>query len=242
MPYRVYLPDNVKTGEHFPVLYLLHGLFGSFDNWCELGGFENAIGGRKVIVVMPDGGDAWYTDGIRGDAARFERFIIRDLIEHCDAAYPTEKNGKRRAVAGNSMGGYGAVKLALKYPELFDFAYSTSGAFGVTGWSDEDPPTLWDEYRPSVMEVFGEPGSAARRANDIWELAAAAEPEKLPMLYLDCGVHDDFCDTNVRIAAEFEKLGIDHEFESLPGGHDWEYWSNILIKILKISDERFRLG
>lgn len=241
MPYRVYLPDNVKTGEHFPVLYLLHGLFGSFDNWCELGGFENAIGGRKVIVVMPDGGDAWYTDGSRGDAARFETYVVRDLIEHCDLQYPTEKSKERRAIAGNSMGGYGAVKFALKYPELFDFAYSASGAFGVTRWSDEQPPTLWGEYRPSVTEVFGS-GETIRNVNDISLLAAAAEPEKLPMLYLDCGEDDDFCDTNIRIAAEFEKLGIEHEFAVIPGGHDWDLWAKALTRLLKIADERFRLG
>ena len=116
----MYLPDGAaESGKRYPTLYLLHGLFGSFDNWCELGGFENSIDGREMIVVMPEGGNGWYCDG----AERYEQYIVRDLIEHCDAAYPTENDGKRRAVAGNSMGGYGAVKFALKYQELFALAY-----------------------------------------------------------------------------------------------------------------------
>jgi S-formylglutathione hydrolase FrmB len=238
MPYRLYLPDAAKGGRRYPSLYLLHGLFGSFDNWCELAGFESAIAGREMIVVMPEGENGWYSDG---GSARYEQYIVRDLIEHCDAAYPTKKSGKKRAVAGNSMGGYGAVKFALKYPELFDFAYSTSGAFAVTSWSDENPPTLWEEYRPSVTEVFGEPESEIRRANDILMIAADADAATLPMLYLDCGRDDDFCETNIHIAAEFEKLGIDHEFAVNSGGHDWDYWSQMLIKILKIADKRFCL-
>src|SRR5260221_6906184 len=124
--YRVLLPAGYEKGEaNYPVLFLLHGLFGSFENWTELTSLGRYIQNLPLIVVMPDGGDGWYTDSADVDAN--ESYLIDELIPTVDRAFRTIPNRSSRAIAGNSMGGYGAFKFALKYPGLFCLAGSFSG-------------------------------------------------------------------------------------------------------------------
>lgn len=234
MPYRIHLPEGYDgSNETYPVLYLLHGLFGSFENWSVLGGLENAVGGLKLIVVMPEGENGWYCDGV-DELARYEHYIIHDLIAHCDEFYRT-KNAKRyRAVAGNSMGGYGAVKFGLKFPEIFEIAYSTSGAFTVTSWHEYQRPPQWDEYRDSVSKIFGIADSRVRAENDLFKLVASAAQANLPDFYFDCGSQDNFLSANIGLAEQFRKFDIPCELEIIAGGHDWEYWSHQLTQIVNI--------
>ncbi len=234
MPYRIYLPDDYENDdESYPVLYLLHGLFGSFENWSELGDLENTVGDLKLIVVMPEGEQGWYCDGI-DELARYEHYIVHDLIEHCDEVYRTKKAKRSRAVAGNSMGGYGAVKFALKFPERFELAYSSSGAFAVTNWNEDQQPLQWDEYRDSVSKIFGVANSRYRTDNDLFKLLRSADAAKLPAFYFDCGSDDKFLSANIALADEFRKFEIPCELEIIAGGHDWEYWSHQLTQIIKI--------
>ncbi len=238
MPYRIYLPDEYENcSQRYPVLYLLHGLFGSFENWSELGGLEKSIVDLDLIVVMPEGEDGWYSNGIN-DSDRYEDYIVNDLIEHCDQAYRTKNEKAFRAIAGNSMGGYGAVKFALKFPQLFELAYSSSGAFAVTKWSEDQQPSQWDEYRDSVSKIFGMPNSRVRVENDLFELARDAEAAKLPKFYFDCGSDDKFLSANIALVDEFGKFEIPCELEIISGGHDWDYWSHQLTQIIKIVGSR----
>ena len=238
MPYRIHLPDEYeKVTEHYPVLYLLHGLFGSFENWEELGGLGATIGTHKLIVVMPEGEDGWYTDGIN-DRDRYEEYIVRDLIQHCDRTYRTKTQKRFRAIAGNSMGGYGAVKIALKFPQLFDFAYSSSGAFAVTDWNEDEPPPKWEEYRSSVTRIFGSKNSQIRAGNDVFDLASSMNRTDLPEFYFDCGTDDEFREANIRLAEQFQRLAIPCSLELVLGGHDWAYWSSQFAQIIKIAERR----
>jgi S-formylglutathione hydrolase FrmB len=238
MPYRIPLPDEYEnTAERYPVLYLLHGLFGSFENWDELGGLEATVGAHKLIVVMPEGEDGWYCDGIN-DGDRYEQYIVRDLIEHCDRNYRTKSEKHCRAIAGNSMGGFGAVKFALKFPQLFDFAYSSSGAFAVTKWNEENQPPQWEEYRNSVTRIFGNKNSRTRSDNDVFDLADTANATNLPEFYFDCGTDDKFREANIALAEQFRKHSISCTLELVSGGHDWDYWSNQLAQIIKITKKR----
>ncbi len=238
MPYRIHLPDEYEnTDERYPVLYLLHGLFGGFENWDEFGGLEATIGTRDLIVVMPEGEDGWYCDGIN-DRDRYEQYIIRDLIQHCDQIYRTKNERSSRAIAGNSMGGYGAVKFALKFPHLFDFAYSSSGAFTVTNWNEENQPPQWEEYRNSVTRIFGNKNGPTRAANDLFDLVGTTDAANLPEFYFDCGTDDKFRESNIALAEHFRKYSISCSLEIVSGGHDWDYWSNQLAQIINIAKQR----
>ena len=119
--YRVLLPEDYGRSEvRYPVLYLLHGLFGSFEDWTGLTGLRSYVKNYSLIVVMSEGRDGWYTDSIVGEGN--ESYLIRELLPEIDAVFRTVSDRSGRAIAGISMGGYGAFKFGLKYPYLFSLA------------------------------------------------------------------------------------------------------------------------
>lgn len=136
--YSVLLPVGYGAStRRYPVLYLLHGKSGDHTDWSRRAPLRQAVGSAPLIVVMPDGDDGWYIDWAEGRRG-YEAQIVRDLIPHVDAAYRTLARREGRALAGLSMGGYGALKLALRHPHLFASAASQSGAVRMTR-------ELWDE-------------------------------------------------------------------------------------------------
>src|SRR5678815_2397820 len=147
--YAVLLPAGYETSDlAYPVLYLLHGLFGSYQNWCELTNIEELARDLNLIIVMPDGNDGWYTDSESTPANRYESFFINDLLPEVENLYRVIAAKEGRAIAGLSMGGYGAFKFAIRYPHEFKLAASFSGAFDAPERSDEAPGFDWDTLKP----------------------------------------------------------------------------------------------
>lgn len=219
--YNVLLPVGYATGgRRYPVLYLLHGRNGDHTDWAERTSLREAVRDAELLIVMPNG-DArgWYTDRADG-ADNHESQIVRDLLPHVDATYRTIARREGRAVAGLSMGGYGALKLALKHPELFVAAASHSGAVTFAREKGRDAP-----------EIFGTgaEGAARRRDNDVLRLAAGLVPRNDvwngPALYLDCGTEDYLYDANLRLRTLLRELSIPYEYHEFPGGHSWNYWN-----------------
>jgi S-formylglutathione hydrolase FrmB len=234
VPYRVLLPSEYEANENrYAVLYLLHGMFGGYTNWTELTNIGEYANRHRMIIVMPEGGERWYTDSVEMG----ERYLIDELIPEIDVNFRTIADRDHRAIAGNSMGGYGAFKYALKYPDMFDLAGSFSGAFHVTDLSDASPGPGWPELGPSVRRVFGEAGSTVRTENAISHLAGG-EHGKLPYLYFDCGAGDEFAKVNREMAKRFAEDGIDHEFHEFEGGHDWIYWDRRIERFLDLISAR----
>ncbi|MEP6787374.1 MAG: alpha/beta hydrolase family protein [Acidobacteriota bacterium] len=232
LPYRVLVPDATsRTDAPLPVLYLLHGLFGSYQNWADLTTIKSYVENKNLMIVMPEGGDNWYTDS----EENWESYLIEDLMPEVERRFYAGGERRERAIAGNSMGGYGALKLALKYPDTFGFAASFSGAFRATrflGGTDER------ELTPSVSRVFGDENSQIRIENDLFTIAAGASGNAngLPGIYFDCGLDDPFIAANREFAATLTTAGIEHEYLEVAGGHDWPYWDErvrYLISILK---------
>ena len=137
---------------------------------------------------MPDADDSWYTNSATVPGDKFEDYIVRDLVTEVDGKYRTLRDRHSRAIAGLSMGGYGAIKFALKYPELFVFAGSLSGALDAGGNLDQ----LQAAYRQRLLEVFGPAGSGTRSANDIFLLLKPNGSTHYPYFYLACGTSDFF--------------------------------------------------
>src|SRR6266699_6773087 len=117
MHYRVIIPRDYATGGRVPVIYLLHGLYGDYQNWDTRTGLENYVQNFHLLIVMPDADDSWYTNSATIPADKFEDYIATDLISEIDEKYRTIGERHARAIAGLSMGGYGAVKLGMKYPD-----------------------------------------------------------------------------------------------------------------------------
>lgn len=228
--YRILLPSDYSSGGRYPVLYLLHGLYGDDRNWETRTGLKNYTRNLPLLIVMPDSDDSWYTNSATVPQDKFEDFIAKDLIAEIDGKYRTIREKRGRAIAGLSMGGYGAVKMALKYPELFAFAGSLSGALNAA----QNLDTLRPDFRAKLLEVFGHDGSPTRAENDVFLLLEKTPGQTaLPYLYLACGTSDSFLDTNRAFVLKLSSRKIAYEYHETPGGHTWEYWDSALLPMLQ---------
>lgn len=250
--YAVWLPDRLD-GRPLPVLYLLHGTGGNQDDWLRYGDIaatmQHLVDDGTVppmLVVMPDGGDSWYVDGANGTAPgadggsagqRWASAFIDELVPEIDRRFPTLQDRHDRAIAGLSMGGYGAVVLALQHPDLFGVAGSMSGALYRP---DE---TLGDDDIAEFKGAFGEPFDPDRLAeNSPFELLAALDPADAPAIYLSSGSSDQYGleENTVLFYVEAKHAGLPVELRVVHGGHDWDYWRRDLPHLLEFFTEHLR--
>lgn len=233
MRYRLILPRKYDSSGRFPVLYLLHGLYGDYLNWDTRTHLEAYARDLPLIIVMPDADDSWYTNSATVSQDKFEDYIAKDLISEVDEHYRTIRDRHARAIAGLSMGGYGAIKLALKYPDLFVFAGSLSGALNAA----QDLATLRPEFRGKLLEVFGNEGSSQRSENDVFLLLQNSSADSYPYFYLACGTDDFFVDTNRAFVLQLSSRKLAYEYHETPGGHSWEYWDTMLDPMLQALEQ-----
>jgi Predicted esterase len=240
MPYRVVLPKDYKKKreKRYAVVYLLHGLAGHFDNWTDKTKLAAYSLDYDFIIVTPEGGDGWYTDSATVPNDRYESYIVEELIPEIDKKFRTFAVREKRVIAGLSMGGYGALKFGLKYPEKFVLAGSFSGALSAASVTDKNS-TSW--IVKSVMSVFGGEESETRKANDIFGIVREIPAEKikdLPFFYLDCGTEDaSWIQNNRDFAQILAERKIPHEYRQLPGAHNWIYWDEQVQEFLRLSQK-----
>ena len=230
MHYRVLLPRDYSAGtQRFAVLYLLHGLYGDYTNWTSNTKLTQYAEPLALVIVMPDAGDSWYTNSATVPEDRFEDYVVKDLIPEIDSHFRTIQERSARAIAGLSMGGYGAVKFGLKYPQMFAFAGSISGAFDAPLGLD----TRVREYRRKLLSVFGPSDSPTRSANDPFRLLDQVDANHLPYLYIECGTEDGFLPINRDFVSSLPKRKIVFEYHETPGGHAWDYWDRSVQDLLR---------
>jgi len=243
LPYNVILPSDYKRGaskrKRYPVLYLLHGLGGSANDWVSSRAhLADYAAQYPFIVVVPEGKDGWYTDGVVPNE-KFESYFVEELIPDVDRRFRTIASREGRAVAGLSMGGYGSLKFGLKHPELFAFAASMSGALAAPSWTPE--MALPEFVKPSLARVYGPAASDVRRANDIFRIVRETPPGRvasLPYFYLDCGTEDFLISNSRDFSALLIEKKIPHEFRELPGTHSWPYWDRQVQEVLKLAAQK----
>lgn len=243
LPYNVVLPPDyslpASRNLRFPVLYLLHGLTGHYSDWVSKSKLTDYAARHRIIIVTPEGNNGWYTDSPVKQTEKYESYFMQELIPDVERRYRTLTTREGRAIAGLSMGGYGALKFGMKYPDKFTLAASLSGALSVASWTEAVVNT--EPAKSSIMQAFGPGDSPARAANDIVKLAATATPERiaaLPFLYIDCGNEDFLIQVNRDFIATLAKQKIPHEYRQLPGKHDWPYWDKQVQEILEILSEK----
>jgi putative tributyrin esterase len=260
---------ETAPSRRFPVAYYLHGMSGDEWNWVRAGRIDHtldslaAAGLPEMIVIMPDGDDGWYTTwnnlGNNADCRRakppgresetvdafcvpwpkYDDYIARDLVARVDSLYRTIPSRSARAIAGLSMGGYGAISLALAYPDVFSAAASHSGVLSPL-YEGPHPYAVPPRYAateaelrqnagrlwPAMVLAFGRdttgwwPRDPGRRAARY----APADRARMPSLMIDVGVGDRYVDQSRDLHATLERLGVAHTYAEWPGAHDWDYW------------------
>lgn len=229
MHYVVLLPAGYEASEQrYPVLFLLHGLYGDDQNWSTRTNLVKYTKNLHLIIAMPDAGNSWYVNSATHPAEKYEDYIVKDFIEEIDTHYRTIREGYARAIAGLSMGGYAAVKFSLKYPNLFAYAGGISAALDAPEDLDETHP----EFRESLRKAFGEAGNPVRPQNDVFVLLPRTDMRGLPYFYMDCGSGDMFLDVNRKFVARLQQLKFPYEFHELQGGHTWNYWDAAIERFL----------
>lgn len=245
IPYRIILPEKYEVSERkYPVIYLLHGLFGSCENWFDLTEIEKFSIGKDFVIVMPEGRNSWYCDSATIHRNKFESYIIDELILEIENKFKVLRCRENRAIAGLSMGGYGALKFGLKRPDLFYFVASMSGAFDAPNRSDTNEGHDWEILKSSLSEVFGNENSLTRKKNDLFclvEKQSFDSVDSLPDIYIECGVNDGFLETNRKMVELLKNKRIRAEYREFSGGHDWQYWNRGIERILKIVSEKFQI-
>jgi putative tributyrin esterase len=237
MKYRVLLPDGYDTsGERYRALYLLHGLTGGYLDWSTRTNLARLAHGLPLVIIMPDGENAWYTNAA-DKGPKFEDYIADDLVKDVESKYRVIRSRYGRAIAGLSMGGYGALKIALKRPGTFAAAGGFSSALGVTDPAFDDRMT---SFKDQLYKIYGPAGSETRTANDILLIADKAKPESAPSLYMDCGTSDGLLDENRALTAVLQKRGLAYEYHEVPGAHTWQYWNRRVEAFLPWLMEAFR--
>ncbi|HEX6964611.1 MAG TPA: alpha/beta hydrolase family protein [Gemmatimonadaceae bacterium] len=268
--YEIYLPPSYDRDatRRYPVAYYLHGADGNESDWVSRAAIDwvmdslEARGAPEMILVMPDGDESWYASsatpanlddcleqGRFNEAAAlhcaahasYDAYIARDLVQHIDSSYRTLADRRHRAIGGLSMGGLGALTIALGAPDVFSAVVSHSGVVSLL-YDGPHPYAAPARYATSLDSLRAEFGDrlwgemvatfgddvAAWRAHDpterIRRLMAANRP--LPAIYFDAGREDRLTiDRNRAFDAELTALGVSHTFREWPGQHSWRFWS-----------------
>jgi S-formylglutathione hydrolase FrmB len=245
--YRLLLPPGYPDGAPYPVLYFLHDFFGDSRVLWKSGAAEQIerqmAAGRiaPMIVVAPDGDKGYWADSYDG-RRRFERWVTDGLRRRIEADLPVAAERSARAVAGISMGGYGAAKLALKHPELYSAAGSLSGALTPLTWEGVESAPFF--IRPALKRVFGRSAQANNLAdNDLVRLLERPWPSEQPRprFLLRCGTEDKYRldEAASRFHAALEDAGFESRLVLEAGGHNWRYWRQSAVELVAWHGERF---
>lgn len=200
-----------------PLLYLLHGLSDDHTIWLRRTSIERYVAPLGLAVVMPQVHRSFYTDEARGN--RYWTFLSEELPELVHCFFRLSRRREDTFVAGLSMGGYGALKWALRYPERFAAAASMSGVVDVAARQQEP---AW-QSSPLMRQIFGDK-PVAGTDNDLFALLDRLDPASAPALYVGCGTEDILYAANRRFAQAVADRNLPLVNDFGPGAHDWAYW------------------
>jgi S-formylglutathione hydrolase FrmB len=231
LPQRPLVEAKNRPVPKYRTLYLLHGHSDDHTAWQRWTSIERYVEGLNLAVVMPAVNLSFYTDMVHG--GNYLQFISEEVPAVARDLFPLSADQEDNFVAGLSMGGYGAFKLALTYPERYTAAASLSGAVDirevVTGHGD---PT--DEaWLAQMRSIFGDLSKVPGSQHDLFALARkVAEGPFKPRLYQCCGTEDFLYADNVRFRDAVRKLPLDLTYEEGPGEHVWAYWDKMIQNVL----------
>jgi S-formylglutathione hydrolase FrmB len=214
-------PDTYKSAPELPVVYLLHGYSGNHLDWINKArGFEKAVDQYNLIIVCPDGGfGSWYWNSPVDPKSQYETFVSDELVKAIDAKYKTIKDRTGRAITGLSMGGHGALYLAIKHQDIFGAAGSMSGGVDIRPF-----PNNWDMAKQ--LGTYVEQPERWEK-NTVVNMLNLLTPNSLAII-IDCGTDDFFFKVNENLHQQLLYRNIPHDYISRPGAHTWPYWTNAI--------------
>jgi S-formylglutathione hydrolase FrmB len=221
IPCTVIYPDSYKAGHtSYPVLYLLHGRSGNYKSWLGISpDLPKYADQYQIIVICPDGGDySWYMNSPVVKGFNYETFTAVELVNYMDKNYRTRADRYHRAIAGLSMGGHGALYLAITHPDVFGAAVSISGGLDMREFDSSMRSVLPDiKEQPHIWEQ-----------HTVFNLIDSLKNKQLAIA-IDCGVNDGFITVNRNVHQKLLALEIDHDYTERPGAHTGQYWGNSLL-------------
>jgi S-formylglutathione hydrolase FrmB len=245
MKCNIYLPLGYQSSQkRYPVLYLLHGHGGNETDWVKVGKADSIANKLMIskaipemIIVMPDGRNDYYLNTFDGKF-KYEDYFIKELVPFVDSTYRTKPERASRALAGLSMGGYGAALYSLKHADMFSIGAGLSSAIRT----DAAMVALEDSLYDSRFE--GKLGLKLRgqnKVNDYYQKNSILKlmetmPEttlKATRWYFDCGDDDFLIEGSCTLHILMNKRKIPHEFRVRDGAHDWTYWRSALPDVLR---------
>lgn len=219
----VLIPENIKKDEHIPVLYLLHGYMGDYSDWVRLSNLERYLFDKRLIVVMPSANNSYYNDLANSDQ-KYETYISKELPDYIESLFNLSCEKTHRYIAGLSMGGYGALKIALKNSERYEKVGSFSGALDVDRFSSFDKARA-----PMFLHIFD--GPVSNTSNDIFHLLDLPIKSKLDF-FISCGTKDVFYPDAIRLKEKLDEKGLVYTYFELPLGHEWAFWDESIKRLL----------
>ncbi len=234
----VLLPADYDTStQRYPVLYLLHGFGDDQTAWSYMTNLSGYAAAHSLIIAMPDGSRSFYVNSAADPAARFEDYIVKDVVGYMDSHYRTIPLRHARSIAGLSMGGYGATFLGLKHSRMFSAIGSFSGAVGI---AHEPPESIKDpKTREQIQPLFGPAGADSRRERDPFLLLEKVPAAEMPMLYIVCGGQDFLLDQNRAFIQLLASKKIPYEYREVsPRVHSWDFWDEQIQVFLDLIDPR----
>ncbi|WP_248930250.1 alpha/beta hydrolase [Paenibacillus hamazuiensis] len=219
------LASSARGGKH-PTLFLLHGMSDDHTIWLRRTSIERYVASLGLAVVMPAVHRSFYTDMAHG--GKYWTFISEELPELARSFFPLSDRREDNFVAGLSMGGYGAFKLALTCPEKFAAAASLSGALDMA-------EHVKRRDSQEMRNIFGDLSALAGGSHDLFALASqlSASDKPRPMMYQCCGTEDFLYEDNVRFRDHCRTIGLELTYEEEAGSHEWGYWDAKIQSVLK---------
>jgi len=261
-PYSIFLPpsffrDSTRT---YPVVYFLHGLNNDQTSWTveRYGHLHNKVeelilAGKipELLMVHPSGGNSFYCNSADG-SQRFEDLITRELVEYVEAHYRARKGRENRSIGGTSMGGYGALKIAMKFPEL----YATTVGHSPIVFLGRNPLDVPEEMKSTryyqffsaiLKSILGDPiRQELWDANNPLLLARSGKLVGLN-IYFDYGTEDRYIrsiglDQGVKaLDRALSEAGVGHVFREYPGEpHGWALVAAHFEESLAFLSQTFR--
>ena len=249
--YTIYLPAGYETSERtYPVVYLLHGYGDDDTGWLQFGEInrlaDKAIADGTIppmIIVMPDGFVSFYMNSYDGKE-KYEDFFVKEFMPNVEKAYRIKAKKQYRGIAGLSMGGFGSLNMALKYPDMFSAVAPLSAVI----WDDNAIETATTEnWDRAYGQIFGRELKGKDRLSKAWYENSAlkmietksAEDLKKVRYWIDCGDDDFLMKGNCLLHIALADKKVPHEFRMREGGHTWDYWRSGIIPALEFIGKGF---
>jgi S-formylglutathione hydrolase FrmB len=225
-------PAGYDGSNALPVVYLLHGYGGNYTDWVKkVNAVQQQADQFNMLIVCPDGGiGSWYWDSPADPSFRYETYVSKELVSWIDEHYKTIRDRPGRGITGLSMGGHGALYLAIRHQDVFGAAGSMSGGVDIRPF-----PNNWDMAKR--LGAYAQEPARWESHTVINQLHLLTG--KSLALMIDCGTEDFFYKVNLNLHEQLLYRNIPHDFVTRPGAHNWNYWSNAVLYQMLFMHEYF---